>query len=382
MRTLVGEWAGDYRLDALLETSARGQVYRAFDRSLDRDVAVEVISPERISSLEQRRDVEHQARTLASCEHRNIARLFDILELPEGSAAEPPGLAIVRELVEGPSLADRWAGGPLPIDEACDVFFQLASALEVVHARGLVHRSLDPATIRFEADGAGGWRLRLLDFALAPESSAAELEMTQAATVADPGRRVGADDATELPIASPERLRGLQADAPSDIWSFGTLFYRAITGRSPFEGEDAAAVQARALTAAPDLSHLPSDLDRRLVELIGRCLRLEPRQRLQHIGDARIVLEELLAETTSAERSESTRDRRSDAFAERSHDATSHSWSLRPLTSRPSGLVNRVLLSFAVAVLCFILGVLARARWAGRSWPGRLPRAADPLHPC
>jgi Tol biopolymer transport system component len=280
-----GTTVGSYRLLDRLGVGGMGEVFRAHDTRLGRDVALKVLPDAFASDSDWFIRFEHEARVLASLNHPNIAMLFGFKEIDDRSVIE-------MELVPGETLARRLATGSMPIEEALPVVKQIAQALEAAHERGVIHRDLKPANIKITPDG----RVKVLDFGLAKvlESHGASDEITHSeAPPSHPGTILGTPR-----YMSPEQVRGKPLDRRTDIWSFGCVFYEALTGRPPFTAEPGSDVLAAVLRDEPDwqaLDHVPAPIQR----LIRRCMRKDLQLRLRDIADARIEIEELLNETAS-----------------------------------------------------------------------------------
>jgi serine/threonine protein kinase len=259
-----------------------GEVYRARDTKLRRDVALKV-HPDRLARLER------EAQILASLNHPNIATIYGI----EGASSETGHvLALVLELVEGPTLADRIVTGPVPIEEALSIARQVAEALGAAHEHGIVHRDLKPANIKVRADGA----VKVLDFGLArsldPEANPSEL--SHSPTVTSPAlTRAGVILGTARYMA-PEQATGKGADARSDIWAFGLVLYEMLTGQPGFAGETTVEVLSNVLKMDPDWAALPATTPVIVRSLLRRSLQKDPARRLRDIVDARFQIEEVL----------------------------------------------------------------------------------------
>jgi dipeptidyl aminopeptidase/acylaminoacyl peptidase len=262
-----------------------GEVYRARDTSLDRLVALKVL-PEAFAADEERVErFEREAKALAALNHPHIAQVFGF----DRSA----GVAVIAmELVEGRTLADVLARGPMPAADALPVARQIAEALEAAHERGIIHRDLKPANIMITPDG----EVKVLDFGLAKAMSTA----TPAGSLADSptltarGTELGVILGTAVYMA-PEQARGRVVDRRADIWAFGAVLYEMLTGRRAFDGDDVTDVLAMVLERDADLDRLPPATPLRVRLLISRCLTKDPRQRLRDIGEARIMLEQVIA---------------------------------------------------------------------------------------
>jgi Tol biopolymer transport system component len=276
-----------YRILEKIGQGGMGEVYRASDTKLHRDVAIKVLPDVFANDPERMARFSREAQVLASLNHPNLAAIHG-LEEADGRRA------LVMELVEGETLAERVARGPLPLEEAIRVAQQIAEALEQAHEHGIIHRDLKPANVKLNASGA----VKLLDFGLAkalegdPGSSSSP-DFSQSPTLAGMGTQAGVILGTAA-YMSPEQARGQKADRRSDIWSFGAVLYELLTGKQAFAGETVSDVLASVLKADPEWSALPPTLPLQVGELVRRCLVRDPKQRLQSIGDARIALAESL----------------------------------------------------------------------------------------
>jgi Tol biopolymer transport system component len=266
-----------------LGAGGMGEVYRATDTSLKRHVAIKVLPAALASDVDRLARFQREAEVLASLNHPNIAAIYGFER-----AGELP--ALVMELVEGPTLADRIADGPIPVREALAIARQIAAALEAAHEQDIVHRDLKPANIKLRPDGT----VKLLDFGLAKATESIVAGGSRnAATQLAPTLASPAPTAVGIVLGtagymSPEQARGLPADRRSDIWSFGVVLAEMVTGRCLFEGETVSDSIAAVLTRDPDLSAVPAAL-RRLLHL---CLARDPRERLRHVGDALFLIDD------------------------------------------------------------------------------------------
>ncbi len=286
MALSAGTRLGIYEVGALLGAGGMGEVYRARDTRLHRDVALKVLSGTLAADPERLARFAREAQLLASLNHPAIAQIYGFEELPAG--ADPPVSALVLELVEGRTLADRIAEGPVPIAKVLVIARQIASALEAAHAAGIIHRDLKPANVKVSAAD----EVKVLDFGLAkgPVARASSDEATRAARVAT--TQVGTVLGTAAYMA-PEQARALAADERSDIWALGVVVYEMLTGRRPFAGDTTSDTIAAVLRADIDWDRLPSDTPDELRRLLRRCLQRDPQQRLQAAGDARLVFSDL-----------------------------------------------------------------------------------------
>jgi serine/threonine protein kinase len=258
-----------------------GIVYRAADRKLGRDVALKFLSGEFRADSERLARFQREARVLASLNHPNIAALYGF---------EESGPALVMELVDGPTLADRIANGPLPLSEALPIALQIASALEYAHEHGVIHRDLKPANIKITPDG----HVKLLDFGLAkaltPDSRSSTLSSSPTLSVEATQAGVLLGTAAYM---SPEQAKGKAVDRRTDIWAFGVVVFEMLTGNRVYAGETATETMAHVMLKEPAWETLPTSTPPRLRSLLRRCLTQEPLKRLQSIGDARIEIEEI-----------------------------------------------------------------------------------------
>ena len=278
-----GTWIGPYEVTGSLGAGGMGEVYRARDSKLGRDVALKVLPEAFTSDPDRLARFEREARVLASLNHTNIGHIYGL--------EETAGVkALVLELVEGPTLADRIAQGAMPIEDALAIARQVAEALETAHEAGVIHRDLKPANIKVREDGT----VKVLDFGLAkamepvagdPSVSASPtISLTAAAT------QMGMIIGTAAYMA-PEQARGKVVDKRADIFAFGVVLYEMLTGQRPFQGEDVSLTLAAVMTFDVDLDALPSELSPTLRMYLERCLEKDPKRRLRDIGDVRLALD-------------------------------------------------------------------------------------------
>src|SRR5579864_1280714 len=282
---MLAQSIGPYRVQAKIGAGGMGEVYRATDSRLGRDVALKVL-PEAFSrDAERMTRFEREAKVLASLNHPNIASIYGL--------EESNGIrALVMELVEGPTLADRIKQGPIPPDEALPLAKQIAEALEYAHERGIIHRDLKPSNVKLTPDG----QVKVLDFGLAKalEDETTELESQNSPTLSAAATRAGVLLGT-APYMSPEQARGKRVDRRADIWAFGCVLYEMFTGQRTFTGETTSDALAAVIRAEPNWTFLPGATPRPIGELLRRCLEKDPKQRLQAIGEARIAMEIVIA---------------------------------------------------------------------------------------
>jgi len=280
-----GTRLGPYEITAQVGVGGMGEVYRATDTNLKRQVALKVLPDALASDVERLARFQREAEVLASLNHPNIAAIYG-LERADGLSA------LVMELVEGPTLADRIAQSAIPLDEALPIARQIVAALEAAHEQGIIHRDLKPANIKVRPDGT----VKVLDFGLAKaiedvgETGSADVAgVSHSRTIASPAlvTEVGIILGT-VAYMSPEQARGRPADRRSDIWAFGVVLAEMTSGRRPFDGETISDTIAAVLTREPDLGGVPPALRR----LVRSCLAKDPRERLRHIGDAMALVED------------------------------------------------------------------------------------------
>jgi eukaryotic-like serine/threonine-protein kinase len=275
-----GTRLGPYEIESVLGAGGMGEVYRARDTRLKRDVAIKVLhaafarDPDRIDRLQR------EAEVLATLNHPNVGAVYGFEETPEASG-------IVMELVEGPTLGDRIAPGPLPIADALAIATQIADALDAAHEKGVIHRDLKPANIKITPGGT----VKVLDFGLA---KVAEVERSRASSLSMSPTLAVHETSAGLILGtagymSPEQARGKPVDRRSDIWAFGCVLFEMLTGRRTFEtGETVSDAVAAILTREPDWKALPPQLPEAIRRLLRRCLEKDPDRRLHHIADARL----------------------------------------------------------------------------------------------
>jgi eukaryotic-like serine/threonine-protein kinase len=281
-----GTRLGAYEILTLLGSGGMGEVYRARDRKLDRDVAIKILPAAVAADQERIARFEREAKTLAALNHPHIAHILGF----EDSTGTP---ALVMELVEGPTLADRIAGGPIPLDEALPIARQIAEALEAAHAQGIIHRDLKPANIKIREDGT----VKVLDFGLAkalePVTAGMRANVTASPTITSPAVMTGVGVLLgTAAYMSPEQTRGKTVDRRADIWAFGCVLYEMLTGARAFEGEEVSDTLAFVITREVEWSRLLADTPASIRRLLRRCLEKDRNLRLADIADARLEIEE------------------------------------------------------------------------------------------
>jgi hypothetical protein len=278
----AGTLLGPYEIGAPLGVGGMGEVYRARDTRLGRDVAIKVLPESFANDPDRVKRFEREAVVLASLNHPHIAQIHGL----EHAGA----LALVMELVEGEDLAARIARGPLPPDEAFAIATQIAEALEAAHEAGIVHRDLKPANIKVRSDGT----VKVLDFGLAkPDSPGAHGAL--GATITSPALTVHGVILGTAAYMSPEQAKGKAVDRRADVWAFGCVLYEMLTGRRAFEGDDITETIVAVVSKAPDWSALPASTPASVERLLRRCLEKPVAKRLPHLGVARLELDDAQA---------------------------------------------------------------------------------------
>ena len=290
MALTSGSRFGPYEVLAPLGAGGMGEVYRARDTRLDRDVAIKILPEAFAADPERLARFEREAKTLASLNHPHIAQIYGLEPLPGG------GRALVMELVDGEDLSARIARGAIPIDEALPIARQIADALEAAHERGVIHRDLKPANIKVRDDGT----VKVLDFglakALAPEGANATADLMNSPTITSPAAMTGLGVILgTAAYMSPEQAKGKAVDRSADLWAFGALLYEMLSGKPAFNGETVTDVLAAIVTRDPDWRALPSGTPPAVARLVRRCLDRDRRRRLADAGEARFLIEEVVA---------------------------------------------------------------------------------------
>src|SRR5215469_5055856 len=274
-----GDQLGHYKIQSIIGRGGMGEVYRAVDTKLEREVAVKVLPAALAADPERLGRFEREAKVLAQMNHPGIASIHGVEDR-----------ALIMELVPGPTLAELIKQGPIPAAEAETILLQIADALEYAHERGVIHRDLKPANIKIDPED----KVKILDFGLAKAltdpaggvaSSLADLSNSPTKTVE--GTVAGAILGTAAYMA-PEQARGKKVDKRADIWAFGVVAWEMLTGERLFHGEDTVQVLSNVLQQAVDLERVPA----KFRKLLGRCLDRNPKDRLRDIGEARFLLEE------------------------------------------------------------------------------------------
>ena len=286
---MVGSTISHYRITGKLGAGGMGEVYRATDSKLDRDVAIKVMPEEFAENAERVARFEREAKALAKLNHPNIASIYGF-DQHEGK------WFLVLELIEGETLSERLRTGPMPVDEALKVFKQIAEALEAAHEKHIVHRDLKPANVKIDPQG----RVKVLDFGLAKARFSARSSTDSKAPTADsdgptitseftvPGKVMGT-----AAYMSPEQSRGQDVDRRTDVWAFGCCLYEALTGKKPFKGQTSSDLLAAILKTDPDFTVVPPETPSEVLTLLRRCLEKDPQRRMRYLGDIALTLEDV-----------------------------------------------------------------------------------------
>src|SRR5688572_12440515 len=279
---VLGRRLGSYRVQSLLGMGGMGEVYRAHDDKLGRDVAIKILPEKFAADPDRLARFDSEARMLAALNHLHIGAIYG-LEHADGVPA------LVLELVEGETLAERLQRGPVSVREALSIARQIADALDAAHQKGIVHRDLKPANVKITPAGI----VKVLDFGLAKatDSDASSIrELSQSPTMAIGSTRVGVILGT-APYMSPEQARGMPADTRADIWAFGCVLYEMLVGRPAFTGQTVAETFAAILEREPAWKALPNTTPASVRELLRHCLQKDLTRRLANIADARVTIE-------------------------------------------------------------------------------------------
>jgi hypothetical protein len=353
---MIGQSLGPYRVVAEIGAGGMGQVYRARDTKLGREVALKILPADLATDPERLARFEREARTLAALNHPHIAQVYGFEE--RAATADAPALgALVMELVPGESLAARLARGPVPLREALELAQQIADGLSAAHEKGIVHRDLKPANVQVTPEGVS----KVLDFGLAkpvgPEAGGGYADDPDAATITSPAQlTVRGLILGTAAYMSPEQARGLAVDSRTDVWAFGALLYELLTGARPFPGPSVTDTVAQILERDPDWTRLPATTPAAVRALIQRCLKKAPAQRLHDIADAKFAIEDALAA----------------AGLGAPADAGDVPGATGALTAAPARVVWRHPLSLGLALLT--LALAAALAWSVTRAPEAAPR--------
>ena len=283
---MLGKTISHYKVLEKIGQGGMGEVYRATDTKLNRDVALKIL-PEQFASDSQRMGrFQREAEVLASLDHPNIGQIYGIEDAGQTKA-------LVLQLIEGPTLAERIAQGPIPVEEALKIALQMAEGLEAAHEKGVIHRDLKPANIKITPEG----QVKILDFGLAKamEAEAPDSSLSQSPTLTNAATQAGVILGTAA-YMSPEQARGEATDRRADIWAFGCVLFEMLTGRQTWGGRTVTDVIAALVAREPEWNSLPPNLHPRLRLLLERCLEKEPKDRYQGVGDARVDIQTVLAD--------------------------------------------------------------------------------------
>ena len=274
MALSIGARLGPYEILSPIGKGGMGEVYKARDTRLERTVAIKVLPEYLAEDPERRKRFEREARIVSQLNHPYVCALYDI-------GSEDGVDYVVMELVEGETLAERIARGPIPVEEALPLFTQIAEGLEAAHEKGIVHRDLKPANIKITPEG----NVKVLDFGLAKAFSdeAPAADVSQSPTLTREGTRAGVIMGT-VAYMSPEQARGKPLDKRTDIWSFGCVFYETLSGRKVFAGETVSDTIAAILEREPDWPALSDTTPAIIRSLLRRCFQKDPNHRLHDIA--------------------------------------------------------------------------------------------------
>jgi serine/threonine protein kinase len=288
-----GARLGPYEIVSAIGAGGMGEVYRAHDSRLGRDVAIKILPEHFVADPERVARFQREAQVLAALNHPNIAIIHDI-QHEDGMGA------LVLELVEGPTLADKIADGPIALAEALDTARQIADAVEIAHEQGIIHRDLKPANIKLRPDGT----VKVLDFGLAKENAASNSTSSMSPTLSSPAATQAGIILGTAAYMSPEQARGKPADRRSDVWAFGCVLYEMLTGARAFEGDDVTDVLAAVIRGEPEWQKLPADTPPGIRKLLQRCLVKDRRERLTDMGSVRLEIKDAVAAPAAADAQE------------------------------------------------------------------------------
>jgi Tol biopolymer transport system component len=280
MALTLGARYGAYAIAEVIGAGGMGEVYRATDTNLKRDVAIKVLPATFASDADRLARFQREAEVLASLNHSNIAHVYG-LERNDGVTA------LAMELVDGPTLADRIARGPIPVEDAQGIALQIAAALEAAHARGIVHRDLKPANVKLRPDGV----IKVLDFGIARVFETRAISGARAPSLTTPAMTQTGVVLGTAAYMSPEQARGKAVDPRADIWAFGCVLYEMLTAQPAFGGEDVTVTLARVLERGADLTALPAEVPAAIRQTLRLCLQKDPKKRIADIRDVRLALE-------------------------------------------------------------------------------------------
>ena len=281
---MLGKTISHYKVLEKIGQGGMGEVYRATDTKLNRDVALKILPEQFASDTQRMARFQREAEVLASLDHPNIGQIYGIENAGETKA-------LVLQLIEGPTLAERITQGPIPVEEALKITLQMAEGSEAAHEKGVIHRDLKPANVKITPEG----QVKILDFGLAKalEVEVADSSLSQSPTLTNAATQAGVILGTAA-YMSPEQARGKPTDRRADIWAIGVVLFEMLSGKRAFEGEDVSQTLAAVIMIEPDWSLLPSETPGPILRLLQRCLDREPHDRLQAIGEFRIAVSRYL----------------------------------------------------------------------------------------
>jgi serine/threonine-protein kinase len=293
-----GHKLGAYEVVGLLGAGGMGEVYRARDTNLGREVALKVLPDAFARDLDRVGRFRREAQVLASLNHPHIASIYGFEDAQATAGTGAPTPVLVLELVDGPTLADRLVHGPMTLDDAWPIARQICEALEAAHDHGVVHRDLKPANVKVRSDGT----VKVLDFGLAKafDSSPVQSGVSQSPTLISPAMTQAGVILGTAAYMSPEQARGRVVDKRADVWAFGCVLYEMLVGERPFGGDDVAETVARVIERQPDWQALERVAPPGVVRVVRRCLQKDPANRLRDIADARLDLREAIEGATPA----------------------------------------------------------------------------------
>jgi len=284
---MVGTTISHYKVLEKIGSGGMGDVYRAHDTKLNRDVALKILPQQFASDSQRMARFQREAEVLASLDHPNIGQIYGIEEAGQTKA-------LVLQLIEGPTLAERIAQGPIPVEEALKIALQMAEGLEAAHEKGVIHRDLKPANIKITPEG----QVKILDFGLAKAlevETPPDTSLSQSPTLTAAATQAGVILGTAA-YMSPEQARGEATDKKADVWAFGCVLFEMLTRQATFGGKTVSDVLAGVLRIDPDWKSLPPNLHPRIRLLLERSLEKEAKDRYQGVGDARVDIQTALAD--------------------------------------------------------------------------------------
>src|SRR5215471_18671151 len=285
MPLTIGSQLGSHEITALLGEGGMGEVYRARDTKLKREVAIKILPDEFSHDADRASRFQREAEVLACLNHPNIAAIYDLQEA-NGTRF------LVLELVEGETLADRLRRGRMPVEEALSVALQIAEAFEAAHEKGIIHRDLKPANVKVTPEG----KVKVLDFGLAKALEAAPRQTASNSPTILSAASNGGMILGTAGYMSLEQARGHVADERSDIFSFGCVLYEMLTGRQTFQGDTVTDLIASVVAREPDFAAFPESLNPRLTDLVRRCLAKNRKERWHAIADVRVEIQSIVAD--------------------------------------------------------------------------------------